>query len=253
MEKRRVPNWGAKWKEVVAVFCAAALPTATDWFEAGSFPSSLRGWITETTCGAAILMLGIYALRRVWASNAALSRKVSDLRKLSMTDALTELGNARAFREAMEALNFARDSLWILAADLDRLKLVNDVRGHAAGDLLLMRASGTLRRCIAANCGDMAFRIGGDEFALLIHGSEAVAVATAKKILLAMADDPDRATFSIGLSRPGFGESPFEAAERADEALYEAKRAGGDCLRMAGTHVRRTARACVTGMRSAAR
>ena len=148
--------------------------------------------------------------------------------ELALTDALTGLGNQRNFQDRLQAeletATHGGAALALCLLDVDGLKRVNDTRGHAVGDQLLERAASVLRH------GGEAFRVGGDEFALLLPGArEAAALQSATAILdrIARLDDVDgeRLRLSCGLA-------VFPAAARndlyraADQALYASKREG---------------------------
>jgi diguanylate cyclase (GGDEF)-like protein len=153
----------------------------------------------------------------------------------ALLDALTGLGNHRAFQEELaRQLESARrhaTALGLLLIDVDDLKKVNDERGHAGGDELLAAvgrvASGALRR------SDRAFRVGGDEFAVLLPHSEIdSALAVARRILArALTGDANRSVEPFSLSI-GVSAYPAPAAEaqllyrQADAALYWCKRHG---------------------------
>ena len=158
-----------------------------------------------------------------------------DLERLdSLLDGLTGLGNHRAFQEALdEEVAAAREAalpLALLMIDVDDLKQINDRDGHVAGDEVL-RALG---RIIRANLrrSDRAFRIGGDEFALLLPdcdlgGGEAIAGH-----LLAAAlggNQGSRTAFSITIGATAFPESSSGRQQliiQAEAALYAGKRHG---------------------------
>src|SRR3954470_10264740 len=142
-------------------------------------------------------------------------------------DGLTDLPNQREFREDLDReLQSAQrhgDRLSVAAIDLDDFKLLNDRHGHAHGDAVLRRAAGVLRHLRA---GDRAYRVGGDEFAVLLTRTDADGARTAAERLSRALRDAGVAA-SIGLSglRPGH-EADTLLAE-ADAALYEGKRHGG--------------------------
>lgn len=131
----------------------------------------------------------------------------------ALLDVLTGLGNHRAFQEELaRELEQARrhdTALALLLIDVDDLKKVNDQRGHAFGDVLLASvgrvASGALRR------SDRAFRVGGDEFAVLLpHSDIQSALAVARRILArGLSGEPgqsvDPFSLSIGASAAGAG------------------------------------------------
>lgn len=125
----------------------------------------------------------------------------------------------------------AARSVAVLYVDLDSLKAVNDRLGHAAGDALLVEVSRRLEACSRA--GDAVARLGGDEFAVLcLDCREADADAVARRFLAAL-DQPVmidgeeiHAGASIGIAT-GTDDVVGLLPRRADQALYEAKRAGG--------------------------
>jgi diguanylate cyclase (GGDEF)-like protein len=132
-------------------------------------------------------------------------------------DALTGLPNRRAFmgrmmREIDTGLGFA-----LLLCDMDRLKQINDTRGHDAGDRALQVLADELRRHLRHS--DSAYRIGGDEFAVLLPGaSPAAAEAVIGRLRGAVAGA------SFGIAHFEQGDDPEAVMSRADRALYESKR-----------------------------
>ncbi|MEJ2457900.1 MAG: GGDEF domain-containing protein, partial [Novosphingobium sp.] len=93
-------------------------------------------------------------------------RRVADREHRANTDALTQLPNRGSFNRAIAHLSCDEPGGWaVLMIDLDNLKTVNDTFGHAAGDRLLQDVAARLSRFASP---DSAFRVGGDEFALLI-------------------------------------------------------------------------------------
>jgi diguanylate cyclase (GGDEF)-like protein len=163
----------------------------------------------------------------------------------SRADPLTGLMNRRAFRERLEseverARRYGRD-LSLLVIDVDRFKRINDTFGHQAGDRTLIRIGELLQR--NRRMEDGAFRIGGDEFALLLpetgpQGATVLAERLRRRIehsaLGTERDEP--LTVSIGVS--SFGEHGInvdELFERADVALYDVKAAGGNAIALPAT------------------
>ncbi len=157
-------------------------------------------------------------------------------RTSSLEDSLTGLGNHRAFQEEfarlVEQCRRYRTSAALVLIDLDDFKLVNDGRGHAVGDAVLVEVARRLREGIRRT--DRAFRIGGDEFALLLPFTEADDAAVVARRLLAACLEPrvgrdalGAVSFSAGIAAaPAMGLDRDELYEKADAALYEAKRAG---------------------------
>ena len=167
-----------------------------------------------------------------------LAAKNEILEKLALTDALTGLANRRAFLDALEAeLSRVRRHdrpASLLFLDLDEFKRVNDTHGHAVGDEVLAGFSQVLNR--TCRRGDLAARIGGEEFAVLLPMTGRIAAAlVAERIRRATETLPlgrsidVPVTVSVGVASTEDASKPFEPAEllsRADAALYRAK-AGG--------------------------
>jgi diguanylate cyclase (GGDEF)-like protein len=162
-----------------------------------------------------------------------------EFRKLqvnAVTDPLTGLYNRRLFAESFEKeLNRARRyglSLSILILDLRRFKDVNDKYGHPRGDDVLRAVAGTLQK--AMRTSDSAFRIGGDEFALLLPQTDAPqALALSRRIGSAFAEslEPLHLAISViidhGLATfPQDGDQSDLLIRTADERLYRLKHAG---------------------------
>jgi diguanylate cyclase (GGDEF)-like protein/PAS domain S-box-containing protein len=158
------------------------------------------------------------------------------LRTMALQDDLSELGNRAALKSAMEFSLMREDrkpgSLACLLVDLDDFKTINDRFGHAAGDRVIQIAANRMARLTRK--GDSAFRIGGDEFVVLIDPAKSIegAVQVGQRIIDALSepmsidDKTMTVTVSVGvaLSEPGLGQS--ELLRRADEALYQSKQAG---------------------------
>jgi diguanylate cyclase (GGDEF)-like protein len=142
-------------------------------------------------------------------------------------DGLTDLPNQRAFEaDFMQAAALAdRDKrpLSLAVLDVDRFKLVNDRHGHPAGDKLLRTIASTLRQ---GRASDRAFRIGGDEFALLLPNTDVAGARTVVRRLTRVLSKADAAV-SMGVATIHSGEPSRELRAEADAALYEAKRRGG--------------------------
>jgi diguanylate cyclase (GGDEF)-like protein len=167
---------------------------------------------------------------------AELADALERIRGLATRDDLTGLANRRAALDRMRdelAVRGRPEPLMSLALmDLDHFKLINDVHGHAAGDIVLHRFGECAQTAVRA--GDMLARWGGEEFLLVMPATApAQAVAATERVRQALrrASFDDVApglmvTFSAGVSECA-GERDLEAAiARADAAMYEAKRTG---------------------------
>jgi diguanylate cyclase (GGDEF)-like protein len=161
-------------------------------------------------------------------------------RSEALRDSLTGLGNHRAFQEEMErqwaiATRGSRPvALAIL--DLDDFKLINDSRGHAVGDRMLQHAATTIATYLRRS--DRAFRIGGDEFAIILAGTDADgAQITVRRLLAACLDDGGAPRDSMAVSfSAGISAIPGQARDRdslygqADAALFWGKHHGRTCV-----------------------
>jgi diguanylate cyclase len=116
--------------------------------------------------------------------------------------------------------------------DIDNFKSLNDRYGHPAGDAVLRWLGGILRA--ASRKGDLVARYGGEEFAAILPHADLAAAATwAERLRRAINTDPapgvdETVTVSMGVTTWRTGDSGNQVVARADEALYEAKRAGRD-------------------------
>jgi diguanylate cyclase (GGDEF)-like protein len=168
-----------------------------------------------------------------------------EAQRLSVTDALTGLGNYRSFqqilsREIERASRFGR-SLGLLMLDLDLFKSVNDVHGHQIGNVVLVEVAERLRAQVREV--DVVARYGGEEFAVILPESDSDGAGhTAERICAAIRAQPFdvggglelAVTVSIGVAVfPHHGQAAGTLVRAADEALYAAKGGGRDQWRMA--------------------
>ncbi len=149
-------------------------------------------------------------------------------------DVLTGLPNRSQLVESLDrALVTRRNGLAVLFIDLDRFKLVNDSRGHSAGDALLVEVARRLSELIRP--GDSVARLGGDEFVVLCHDvtavAEAMAVADritdAMRVPVTIGHEEFYIGASIGIALPSADDTPETLLRDADTAMYLAKDAGG--------------------------
>ena len=147
-------------------------------------------------------------------------RQSAELRRLSRTDPLTGCLNRRGFEESVTTALHAGAPFGLITLDLDGLKLVNDGRGHAAGDAVLCAAVAALRSSVRPQ--DPVGRLGGDEFAVLLPGAtpeHARRVADRAALALSLA-----APASCGLATfPADGGTADDLFSRADAGVYAEK------------------------------
>lgn len=171
-----------------------------------------------------------------------LREAVSELDRISRTDALTGCLNYRGYKEVAATLwHASRDSghpLSALVMDIDWFKAYNDRYGHHAGDNALRRFAGAVRSSLYG-ADDTLARTGGEEFVVLLPGTSlAKAVEVADRVRESVLragiihEDAPRGmmTVSVGVAtrEPGDGDDPDAMLRRADDALYRAKESGRD-------------------------
>ncbi|WP_454020518.1 diguanylate cyclase [Azospirillum sp. Marseille-Q6669] len=157
------------------------------------------------------------------------------LRRLSERDGLTGLFNRRTFFERLDEVLGRSDTgpSALLYVDLDNFKAVNDLHGHQQGDAVLKAIGGLLTKGVRP--GDLPGRLGGDEFVLWLgRTDEEQAVVVAERLLAGMValrhlsagpDKPLGLSIGIAVHRVG-GETVQELTDRADSAMYDAKKRG---------------------------
>ena len=166
------------------------------------------------------------------------------LARRAQTDDLTGLLNHGSFRERLALAVEVGEPFSVLMIDLDRFKLVNDTFGHAAGNDLLRQMATAISG--ASRETDSAFRYGGDEFAVILAGTDAAhAAPVAERIRSAITSlvGPGSGLHAAGLhldasagvaSFPANGTTPDEILLAADRACFVAKRGGGGRVAAAG-------------------
>jgi diguanylate cyclase (GGDEF)-like protein/PAS domain S-box-containing protein len=159
---------------------------------------------------------------------------LSNVETLAHTDPLTQLPNRRwwdgELRNSLAQAAGEQQKLCVVIIDVDKFKSYNDEHGHPEGDRLLRTAASAWQRTLRG--GDTIARYGGEEFAVLLPGcDEEDALPVIERLRQAT---PMGQTVSAGLAAWEPWESPKALVERADAALYEAKRGGRNRSVMAG-------------------
>jgi diguanylate cyclase (GGDEF)-like protein len=178
------------------------------------------------------LLLGLrLAMVHYEREHALRTREMAELKEAALTDNLTGLGNHRAFQEELRRLassaSHAGAHISVAIMDVDDFKMVNDENGHAYGDRVLSEVAKLMS---LTRLDDRGFRIGGDEFALIMPGLDIGGASERMQRLRTLAAKAlSGVTISIGVSSgSGAAIDPEVLRENADVALYEAKRQGKD-------------------------
>lgn len=181
-----------------------------------------------------VLLAGMCALqarglRAAYARQRLLTRRVEAARSDDLTGCLTH----RAFHEDATALRdgSAPVALSLILLDLDEFRVVNEGHGHPVGDAVLARVGGAIRAAIRE--GDVAGRVGGDEFAVLLPGTgaqDALQLAEGLQRALRALSLPLPVTASLGVATVDGPAELRALLEQADEAVYTAKHRGRDRL-----------------------
>jgi len=220
----------------------------------GSFASSIRGSDDMHQAAQILSSASVEASERLAAMEQLFSasvKRITDLRQRlakaeqdATRDPLTGLANRRLFDSSLQrsALRAGAEKLplCLLMLDIDHFKKFNDTYGHAVGDHVLRLFAMVLKESIKGR--DTAARYGGEEFAIILPGAAmAGAKSVAEQIRSVLEQRPimNRSTgkrlgvvtCSIGVAQYQPGEPVGDLIERADKALYQAKREGRNCVR----------------------
>jgi diguanylate cyclase (GGDEF)-like protein len=155
-------------------------------------------------------------------------REIELLAHRADSDPLTGLRHQRPFEARLGRTLPGRTA--VIAFDIDDFKQINDRYGHQAGDEALLSLVAALRSALRGD--DQLYRIGGDEFAVVVDVKNLAETRTIADRLLDAARGVGH-TVSVGAAIQTLGETGRETLRRADRALYEAKRAGRNTLRIA--------------------
>jgi diguanylate cyclase (GGDEF)-like protein len=177
---------------------------------------------------------------------ATLESQLDHTRREAAIDPLTNVANRRTFEHAFrERLQPNRQGFVIAMIDVDDFKTINDQCGHAVGDRVLITAAKALTGALRSD--DLVARIGGDEFVVLAAGltlrqaeMRFTAIGRAvQDVCRQLVPDGIATSISIGVAESSAGDSADSLQQRADAALYEAKRNGkGRVAAKASPHIR---------------
>lgn len=189
--------------------------------------------ISQSLTAVLMVATGLTLLAKIVLEIMALQQTQSEL------DSLSGLANRRGFDRRADALlrEDPQGPHAIILCDLDHFKQINDTFGHHTGDAVIRGFGERLRAC--AGIKAVAGRMGGEEFALFLPGTEIdAAVQIAQRLRLEVMSLPDlphglKVTASFGVAPVPFQTSLAEACRLADQALYRAKNAGRNRVKLA--------------------
>ena len=152
--------------------------------------------------------------------------RIGRLKRERASDPLTGLLNRRGADEALADTHHQHASMSVVLMDVDNFKKINDTQGHAAGDDVLRGLANVVRAQVRED--DIAARMGGEELAVFVPGVDRDAgLAFAQSLRHAVVAGLAGVTVSIGVARwPDHGSTMDAVIAQADQAMYEAKRAG---------------------------
>ena len=222
---------------------ASALTQFAEFLDTNSDPAAIAAEARRMLVGTRSMEV---SQRQLESGMSGINREVETLRQQleqvkreSLTDALTSISNRKAFDSALEqSIETAREestSFSLLMLDIDHFKQFNDTYGHLVGDKVLRFIASILTRCLKGS--DLAARFGGEEFAVILpstplQGATTVAEQIRKSISAGELKDKEngkrygRISVSIGIAEYHSGEAASGLIERADQALYTAKKNG---------------------------
>ncbi|MBF5080620.1 GGDEF domain-containing protein [Quadrisphaera sp. INWT6] len=217
-----VPRTGAGGSRLVLALLPASVCLPAGALVAQGLAGGDVDWQVLGT--GALLAAALSTVRLLGALRTA-AAQARELERLVLVDDLTGLPNRRACSaDLQQALAAGDDRVALALLDLDRFKAVNDSLGHAGGDALLRAAARAWAAALPPAAG--LFRWGGEEFVVLLRGTDALeAEGVLHDVRLAT---PAPHTVSAGLTARRPGEGPEALLARADALLYRAKDAGRD-------------------------
>jgi len=212
---------------LLAVLLLALLPWLTTWYETGQWSPSTREMWSSSLASAIAIAFGVWVIVLLRRERAANTRHLADLEALTLADPLTGLGNRRALeRELSRSMLRSRrldHPLALLYMDVDGLKEVNDRFGHAAGDDTLRAVGNSVRQCSREGT-DAGFRVGGDEFVLIVLAGQRGAELLASRLDESFqARSPHESRLSLGVVEWDGAMSASELLNEADRHMYRNK------------------------------
>ena len=206
------------------------MPWLASWWATGALASSAREVWISTVASLLAAGFGVWVIVLLRRERHLVRRHLLDLEALTLTDPLTGLGNRRALERdvarAMLRSNRLDQPLTLLFLDVDDLKAVNDRFGHAAGDETL-RMVGAVARSCSREGTDTGYRVGGDEFVLILTADrEGADVVCGRMQQGFQSRSPYGSTISLGVVEWDGAQSAGELLSQADVQMYQNKHMG---------------------------
>lgn len=236
----RLPDWGAR--ELLGSFLVLLVVICLQRVAVIVVQGVPKGFIEQNSIQTSTMALNVLFIAvsglcfLVMASQDLIARSQEESEKDSLSGAWNRRGIEAKLTQELKRCNRSRQRLSIALVDIDRFKTINDTHGHTTGDIAIRetaRAMGTRLREI-----DYLGRYGGDEFLVVLpltvmENAAIVAERLSEAVTgLNVLRDGQRLTLSIGLTEASPDDDAITLIARADEALYQAKSAGRDCIRV---------------------
>lgn len=215
---------------VAGAIVLAGMPWAASMLETGALFHSTASLWSSVVASAFAVGFGMWVIVLLRRERHTARQHLEDLEALTLTDPLTGLGNRRGLeRDLARAMLRSRrldHPLTLLYMDVDDLKVVNDRFGHAAGDETL-RVVGSVARSCSREGTDSGYRVGGDEFVLVVLSSRGGAEVLARRIQQGFASrSPYQSALSTGVVEWDGALSAGELINEADRRMYRNKHLG---------------------------
>jgi diguanylate cyclase len=214
---------------------AVTAPAALGGVDGGAFGPNSAAGIVQVYLAHVVALAALSFFAGIQQRLVAWREAAHEMRLMALTDPLTGLANRRWGEEQLEqellrAARYGRTFAAVML-DIDRFKTLNDTHGHGAGDRVLIDLAHLLRKLLRAT--DHVVRWGGEEFLILapetrLEAAVDLSEAVRQRVAADVLGDGHRATVSIGVATYHPGDVAISLIERADAALYRAKRGGRD-------------------------
>jgi len=204
-----------------------------DWYiivikDTNAFSGFFRDYFLTSFITMLIILISVYYL-----ANKTIKVYQDNVFKLAKTDYLTKLDNRRGFDMIFtELMRDNKSNLYIYMIDIDKFKLINDQYGHGIGDSILFEIAQIISNQMSSY--GIISRWGGDEFAGIFTGDEKILVEELMTASQKINQDENLSKYqisiSIGYTYSTFDETIDSVIKRTDQALYQSKSNGGNCI-----------------------